>query len=306
MGLVVEGVGGLIPPVNLLFLVLLLVPALGLGDWIVRWLVDQPGGKAEHVAYAAGLGLGVVGYASAVLGLLGLWTKPVALLLLAAAWLAGGLPGLRLLRQVWPAVWRWLRGLSRFEGIVLASLGLHALSTLIVALGPPVHGDALMGYLAMPRLWIEGGGRMVEIPYTLHDDLPGLALSLHTWVLLIWPDITVALVEWSYALFFILSVYALGRRLFDRRAALLASAAVFMTPVVTILAPSAKHDMPWALYEMLALLAILRSADEDVSLTRWAALAGLCTGLAFSLKYTSFFTLPANLLLLGVAARGGL
>ena len=90
----------------------------------------------------------------------------------------------------------------------------------------------------------------------------------------------------------LVTVWALGRRLFGRTAGLAAAAWMAVSPIAVRDAHYIKHDVPVTLLVVVALLAItsvVRPEPSPGAGTRRAVLAGAACGIAFSTHYYSVF-----------------
>jgi 4-amino-4-deoxy-L-arabinose transferase-like glycosyltransferase len=129
--------------------------------------------------------------------------------------------------------------------------------------------------------------------------LEGAAIRLfgvHEWVLRLWPAL--------FALAGCLAVYAAGRRLFGRRAGLLAAAILATSPLYYFLSQSITLDMPVAALLSGTLLAALFGLQSPAGRRRRALLwtAYACAALATLAKGLIGFLLPGLIVLVWVAA----
>jgi hypothetical protein len=185
----------------------------------------------------------------------------------------------------------------------LAVLLLYGGAYTLVALTPTLEGDSLAGYLLTAREYARLGGlAVVDHAYT--DTYPANGQMLSTLGFLLGGQIVAQLlIAWLTGLVALGSIYALGRRWFSRRAALLGSTVWFGMYAVGYLAASGKIDLAWAAFDLLALLSFARwyFAEPDPGDRRWLILAGFFLGLAGGTKQASLFT--GVLLVLAAAIR---
>ncbi len=256
-------------------------PLVGLKAWC----------RAADLAFALALGLGTLVTALFVLALLGLllpamgWGLVVLGVALAAA-------HIRNLRQDVTAIWLLvgqLRGASWFVRLAALLATCFLIMNLAADLAPPIEGDTVNQYLLVPREWV-AAGRYIQPAYIWASTLPGNMMMLSAWALLIRPSFSLATLVTGFgmSLFLCLSIYALSRLYFGRAAAALAMVAAYTMPDAGYLAQSAKVDMGWAFFEVLALAAFLHWLDRrDSGAARadgWLIVAGVCLGWAAGSK----------------------
>ncbi len=180
-----------------------------------------------------------------------------------------------------------LRGASWFAwGVALLALAVVLLNA-AANLAPPTEGDSVHQYLLVPRYWVEAG-RYVQPSHIWASTLPGNMMMLSAWALLLRGSFSLAtlITGFGMSLLLALGVYALARLVARPGAAALAAAAVYTMPDALYLAQSAKVDMGWAFFEVLALAAFFRwmDAPDDDHPLRWLALSGVMLGLAAGSK----------------------
>jgi len=194
--------------------------------------------------------------------------------------------------------------LARDLGLLALALGAFFLPLLgIRALWSPDEGR----YAEIPREMVAGGDwvtpRLDGVKYfekpPLVYWLEGAAIRLfgvHAWALRLWPAL--------FALAGCLAVYAAGRRLFGRRAGLLAAAVLAASPLYYFLSQSITLDMPVAVLLSGTLLAALFGLQSPAGGRRRALLwtAYACAALATLAKGLIGFLLPGLIVLVWVAA----
>lgn len=277
--------------INLGLLLLAALSIYGYGAAILRVSRVQLWTCAARLAYALAFGLGALVLTLFGLGLVdGL--RPLAgwaLLVMGLALLPLSRP---LTREVLRGVrarladlrgWGW--GAWAVAALFILQFGLH----LLADLAPPVEGDTVNSYLLTPRYWVTAG-RYWQPSHIWASTLPGHLMMLSAWGLLlrgVGPagySLATLLTGSLMSLFVPLGVYGLARTRFNARAGFLAAGLVFLMPDHSYLAESAKVDLGWAFFEVLALAALLRWTIEDEPQRRWLVLGGACSGLALGAK----------------------
>jgi hypothetical protein len=268
---------------GLLCLVVLLAGSLG---WKVqRWL--RLGGltRLERAVFALPIGLGILAYGVLALGFVGV-LRPWALLLWLAAvgcWT----------RREWGAIVDWafcglprrLRALVDLplgEKLLLVLGGGVLVFVLSQSLSPPYGYDSLMYHLQAPRLFLSAG-RVYLLPDIWQSNGPFTIEMLFTLGLAFGSDTFARLVHVLYAVCLILVAYGLGRRFVGREGGWVAAMLVLGVPILPFWACLAYADLAWALYESLALYALL--VWQKRRRRGWLLLAGLAMGWALGSKY---------------------
>lgn len=303
---------------------LLFAAAYSLGTALLRQadrLVLDP--WPHKLLFRAGLGYGALAYAMLLAGSVGLAKAPVAWLLVLGG-LATGVPALRseararrtmaartadtpvaFEHQVThPQFWdggSWPRVLSLLAGVVLTLL---ALGAVLNSLAPPVAYDDLTYHLAAPKVYARTG-HVTVLPYDHHTAFPFTLEMLYTIGLLLGGAGVAKLVHTTFWMMSLLAIYALGDALFGRRTAWLATLLYAATPLVWYQSGTAYTEFGFALYQLLAFLALidylnLRATAVSVSgqgvmtvkarQPQWIWCCGLCCGLTYGLKYTGLLT----------------
>jgi len=278
---------------EMLFLLLLygnvLLAAYGLGHLFLR-LFDLSLSKAESTLLAILIGLAMFSMGLTIIGLIG-WLNTVWILV----WLA--LSGLIALREVLAAannnvlendkpVSSYRR--SYFE-VLLQTFILVSIPLLFINLVAPVWDyDALLYHLDVPRrflaegrihfdseIWRSAYPYLGEMPFTV-----GLVFGL---------DSLGKLINFTYAVLFISSIYIFCLRFIGRQVAITAVAILIGAPAFLLWATWAAVDFAWASYEFWSIYAIsLWLTGDDRMSTKWLVLAGIMSGCAASIKYLSF------------------
>lgn len=290
---VVTGIGGAYLLVILLAQVVF--PVLGLlwillagwliGDAIlarffpVRHLLSH-----ERILLALGLGLGGIAQALFFPGIAGLLYKwPVLLALAVIALLRWGriVQAARSLQ----AVWRDMDQRLRIDG-VLAILGaltfVVALINFIAALAPELQSDAIGMHLALPKLWIQTYrlqtlDRINRTYWTMHN-----LHMLYTLGMWIHGPVVAKLLHYTFGLLDLGLIYALGRRLINRWAGVLAAVVFYSSSIVWWESGTAYVDLAYVFYVLATVLSLLVWLDWGDQ--RLLVLAGIMGGLGTGVK----------------------
>ncbi|MFH2201696.1 MAG: hypothetical protein ABIJ96_01135 [Elusimicrobiota bacterium] len=245
----------------------------------------------ERGACAYALGYGLWGTALFLLGLAGLWLRPLLPALLCAASIPAylGLSGLA-------ARWRADGGLFPAGlGFRLAACALAAVWLLHLpsSLMPETFYDAQGYHLGLPELYLQRG-RITPTPENSYSGIPsipmmlfGLGLTLDRW------GMAAQLVHSSCLLWAGLAVAGLTRRLVkpEQAGAGWAAAAVFaLTPVVTSESYRVSVGLEGALFYTLCFSALAAASAAPAGRGRrdWLLLCGCYAGFAMASKYPAW------------------
>ena len=294
------------PLVNLVLAGLVGLVCFGAGRTILLKSGFQLSSTAETVALGSGIGFATLVYAMVLIGFADLYRPAVAWGLLAVLALASA-AGLKDRR------WSYRFSIPRLNlsglrsswslAAILTMLGAYALAYVIVALAPTLEGDSIAGYLVTPREYARAEG-IVSVDYVYTNTYPANGQMLSTFGFVLRGQILAQLlVVWLMGLLAIGAIYAIGRTWLSNRAAIIAVAVWYGMLSVGYLATSAKIDLAWAAFDLLALLAFARwyFAESSEREWRWLVLAGLFLGVAGGVKQASLFT--AMILAMAIAVR---
>jgi hypothetical protein len=291
-------------------LLLLAFGALGFGVRLLRRLgVAESLSAGERAIFGLALGYGALALALFALGCAGLFYTPV-MWGLVGAWVAvGGDPAWATLRVLGPGLRRAGAAVRRdpvcavLAGVIL----LVALAALVQALVPVATQDDLMYHLALPRRYVADHVLRFYADST-YSLFPQMMEMLYTGALLLGSDRLAVLFAFSAGLIGPAAAALFARRHLGGRGPgagrglpLLVAALFLSTPLVVYVLRAANTDLAQASFDFLGLYAFYLAARAAWS-PRLLALAGLCCGLALSVKYYGF----AVALILGLILFGAL
>lgn len=250
----------------------------------------------ESIIFSAGLGLGILSFATLALGLVGLLNRILFWVLI--------LGGLSLLRSDILDIFGALRTVhlsfeSRFERGLAIFVAVSLVIALLFALAPPVAWDAQTYHLVEGKTAI-AQGRITSPPDILYFSFPSLVEMLFAAAMLLKGDIAAQLVHYVFFVLTLGVVYAFSRRFFNLRVAWLACALLVAVPSLLTIATYAYVDLALVFYTFAAFYALMIGRERGQ--TRWLALAGAFAGLALGVKYTAAIV-PLALLALLLLSR---
>ena len=283
---------------DLLTAIFLTLLTVALGRRVLRLAGFRCPSFAMELAIAGGLGWGVLGYTIFALGTLGLVYNWVAYLLVASLvlWLwretygVAGDVGL-FLRRAWSAIRH-----DRVLLLISIMLALHVLLLTMGSLAPPSAADATRYHLGAPKTYIEQR-RVSFIPHVLWNQ-PFTAEMIYMLGMLLHRDVLASAINNLLAIWMLLSTYALSRRFFSRRVALLATLIFYSIPWVTVVAVNVKSDTACTLFAVLALMALVQW--HETGKHRWLVLAGINLGFCAGSKSSGLVFAGAATTALGV------
>lgn len=265
----------------------LLLAGVGSGRWILHRLGVRIHDLSllEETLFSLSLGLGSASLGLFVLGCVG-WFSPTFVVALVGVWLVAfhdywhiwlkslGDP----LRRFIP----WWRSCSVLGKAAAVGVSFIGLASLLNTMTPAWSYDALMYHLPAPLRYLEAG-RLVLLPDMWQANGPMAIEMLYSYGLALGSASIAKLIHLTYAILLILATFAFARRFLDLRMAWLSALLLVGIPIFPIWGTIANIDMAWALYEFLALYALLVWIESRE--TGWIFLSASSAGLALSTKY---------------------
>ncbi len=271
--------------VELIYIFLLCVVAVGFGRRLLRWLGISTTGMAEELAFSLGLGMGAFALGVLVLGLVHLLYEGSLYLLL----LGFGAVGSKELLGVGGR----LKGRTQYSywqpGTFYFWLGVLALAgfcfNLLRALTPAYGAvDPLAYHLALPALYLKKHLLSFEptITGTLYPDNIGM---LYTLAIGLRGAILAQLLHLALTVATVLAIVGFCRRFFDLRVGLWAAVIFSSLPVLVFYAPLGYVDLGVCFFQFLGFWALFNWLDERDN--RMLLLAAIFTGLSMGAKHTA-------------------
>jgi hypothetical protein len=268
---------------------------IGVGRLALRSAGVLPANRWEAVSLSISAGYGVSATIIFLLGIIGLWRKPVFILLGAVA-VGLGLLAVRELSRPSQTTAEG-GGIGTIGRLIVGALALVFLELIRLALAPETFFDALTYHLALPNLYLAKGGIFATpensfsgIP-SLPEMINGLALAFEPW------GIAANLLHFSMPFWTALAFIGLAHRLRRPQAGPWAAATYLLVPVVVAEMGRVSVGLEWALMEVCfvtGLLAAIESPVESAARKRWLLLTGAFLGFCMSTKYPAFL-LPLTL-----------
>ncbi len=272
-----------------LLLLFLLVNA-ALGKKVCRWLKFEIDSFLESFLFSLGMGLAIFTHLLIGLGLIGLFNRWAVNLLLLGLFLLSYKEIEETIRTA-KARLRNFAGLriSPIEIILVFLLAIQIIFGLFGASVFPSDYDGLSAYLPIAKEWAYLH-RLVSIPRANigANFLPFNVGILYAMALTIKDAVLAKLIHFGFGVLTIIGIYALGKKYFSRRVALMAAAIFSTIPIVSWQFTTAYIDLGFTFYGFLAFFALI---NWVVSNRRgWLFISALMSGLALGSKYTGFLT----------------
>jgi dolichyl-phosphate-mannose-protein mannosyltransferase len=283
---------------TLIIAALLLFNAYGIGTRILSWLGLKAFDEIERLLLGGGIGLGGLGLLG--LGLSGaqIAKAPVFFFLIAflTSFFVFNKDLGKILFDLKTFHTHWNLSFSQFNLFSKIIIILPFVFSFLLTLAPQFEAfDALLYHLAQPaRILQDGGLQSVDIPQFW---FPNLTENVYLWALALGSERAAQMIHFGWGTFSALLLWhwaVKGWGVEIGRKVLLLLAAI---PSLPMLASWAYADLALVFYAIAALYAL--TFFESTKSMAWLRLTGVATGLALTIKYTSFTVpLAGGLLLL--------
>jgi hypothetical protein len=296
--------------------VLLLVNAAGIGRALIQKLPRMDVRPPERLLLGTGIGLGLLGLAGFILGVIG-WTHPVLLVGFQVT-LALLLWWRKILQSVWEdgrqLVAEWRVGMATAPLWLKIALGCTLSFAFLLTLTPPAEAfDALFYHLVGPERFLHGlGMQPSSVP---HFWFPALPEGVFLWAQGLMSVRTTQLLHFAWAVLGALLLWYWAKDVWDAKTGLATCVILLSMPSLYLLASWAYTDFALTFYGLAALYGVYKacSNQDEVPTTGWIVMAGIAAGMAMGVKYTSFLVPVTGVLLLlwwqrrnlGFAVRSG-
>jgi len=264
----------------------ILLVAGGLGLKVQRRLGTTTYSTAlEQVVFGGAIGLGILAYGVLILGLVGFLTPTAILIWLILAGMIAWPEWIESIEQIQARLtsrsFSWSKILAYIKYLFLIGCIFMVLA-ILQALAPPWDYDALLYHLQAPKLFLQAG-RIKLLPDVPQANGPATVEMLYTLGLAFGTDAFAKLINLTYATILVLASAAFGHRYLGKNRGWIAAAVLLGIPILLVWANLANADMGWALYEFLAIYALIRFCESGRK--SWLTIAGSQMGWALGSKY---------------------
>lgn len=235
----------------------------------------------EEVIFGMCLGYFIIGYITFFLGMFGLIYKPIFLTL----FLVGIFISLFDIKYIMQNIKKMFSDFDfgfNLKSILFILLLFFLIINLIPAMAPPWTWMGISYHLAVPKIYMREHS-IVYIPSILHSNFPLFTAMLNLFGLVLYNDIFLELIAYSFNITLILAIISFSKRFFDLKVGLFAALVFFLMPNVMENTTNFASDIANALFCFLAFYAFVFWFNE-LNL-RWLILSSIMMGLALSTKY---------------------
>ncbi len=276
----------------------LLFLAFGLGRKILRWLKIDFISFIEEICFCLGIGWGILAYLGLLFGILGLLKAWLFVILFSLI----SIPAIFELKDFILCVRNRRQDKLKFSvskfGVVnfafILILGISLVINFINAFFPEVFYDSLVYHLGAPSFFIQEG-RITNVPFEVHSNLPSNMAMLYTFSLLLKDEILAKLIHFSFGLLTVLGIIAFCRRFFSVKIGIISAVIFYTVPMVAMNSWTAAVDVGLTFFEFLALYALIVWINPQDEFTQkgtiapWLILSAILCGVAIGTKYTAIF-----------------
>jgi hypothetical protein len=286
---------------SLIIWALLVINGTGIGNFLLRQIPRLPIHAVERLLISAGIGLGLLGLAGFLLGLLGL-VHPgllisiqvgVFLLLWWQKYLHTILDDLR------QFVFHWRISMTTTPLWIKIAMGVTFLFAFLMALAPPGEAfDALFYHLPRTERILNGTGlQPSSVP---HFWFPALPEDVFLWAQGMGSVRATQLLHLTWAILGILLLWYWAAKVWDIKTAQASLIIIISMPSLYLLASWAYTDFALTFYGLTTIYGIYKAHENDGEYpsTGWVIIAGIAAGMAMGVKYTSFMVPVTGVLLL--------
>ena len=263
-----------------LVVALLVAAAGGLGQRLLPKITLHP---LARLAVQAALGLCLLALGVLAVGVLG-GLRPWI------GWLAltGLLIWLRRSILAWVNQWRSLeqawQQAGRLGKFLAVCITLSLFFTLLSALSPPFHFDALTYHLVLPRQYLDAG-RFYYLPKNMFWGMPQTAEMLYTWAMALAGEPAAVALGWATGVLALVGMLGFGLQNFNPDESWVAAAALISGFTLA-------SSLSWGYIDWLVMLVgVCWLAMLDIWVRDhqpgYLLLAGILAGLGFGVKYTA-------------------
>ena len=181
---------------------------------------------------------------------------------------------------------------SRTGKLIALEVCLILITTLLVALAPPIRFDALVYHLTFPELYLNAS-RIIYLPQNAYWGMPQTGEMLYTLALAMAGIETASVLSWAIAALALLGILSYVADRLTVQAGWVAIASLLASGTLAGTIPAGYIDWLTLLFGFSALVGLDQWRLEGER--RWLIIAGLFSGLAMGTKYTAGIILLAGL-----------
>ncbi|MDI6736169.1 MAG: glycosyltransferase family 39 protein [bacterium] len=273
------------PLILLVFLFSFIIISFGIGHKILKLFKFQIS-ILEVFLFSTGIGLGILMYATFILGVVG-WLYPVSFYILM---LLGGILGINEFKILIPSkkknAGKKVNVFSISDVILWSILFYLTVICFVRATTPAIAWDTLTYHLNLPRLYLTHH-KFYPVPYNVWSNFP-LNIEMLFMLCLGLKGICLAkLIHWAFGILISILLYSFSLRYFTHKIGLLAAVIFLTNPVVIFEKGTAYIDLGLTFYYLVALYGFFIWLDSKND--RWIILMAIFSGIGLGSKYTQVF-----------------
>jgi len=274
--------------IDLAYLVIFLIIALGAGNGILCLCRASFREPRQRVIFSFGLGLGVLGYSVFLIGMLGMLHTRMLYWVFGCALLFCAWPAIRACKACRAPsqgdVTEAGSSLGWIRPMAYAVVALVVFVTFLKTLTPPIENDVLNYHLDLPKRFLAAQA----IFYDPHVPASAFPLLMHMFYLAglaLRSPIMSQQFHWFLSILAAITVYDMSKQWLGGSWSLLSAALFLSVPGIMHQMPVAQNDVAVVLFQVLMVYASFLWIKERR--IQWAILAGCFAGLSLSVKLTS-------------------
>lgn len=264
------------------------------GDWLLRHLrVSLPDDELRWRSITLPVGLTMLGLLGLLLALTGqlapLRVRVILSILTLLQWRTLQLYAVRT-GQLLKTIPSWFRSSPTYEQAMFTVLfSCLCVLGLMWALTPEIQYDGVNYHLAVPKVYV-AEHRLVDIPLYIHSYLARLADILFTLALAVHGQMAAKLLVFGMGIWTALTVYVLGRSIFNARSGRWAALLFASTPLVIWHSTTTYIDLCLGLFFLCSLTCFLLWRESRQ--TGWLAASAIAAGAAIGAKFSILYGFP--------------
>ncbi|MCW5968214.1 MAG: phospholipid carrier-dependent glycosyltransferase [Blastocatellales bacterium] len=270
------------------------------GDWLLRRLrISLPDDELRWCSIILPVGLTMLGMLGLLLALAGqlapLRVRVILSVLTLLQWRTFQRCAVRTVR-ILKTIPSWFQSSPTYEqAMFTVSFSCLCVLGLMWALTPEIQYDGVNYHLAVPKVYV-AEQRLVDIPLYIHSYLARLADMLFTVALAVHGQMAAKLLVFGMGICTALTVYVLGRSVFNARSGRWAALLFASTPLVIWLSTTTYIDLCLGLFFLCSLNCFLLWRESGQ--TGWLAASAIAAGAAIGAKFSILYGFPVVALVL--------
>ena len=279
---------------EIIYFIAILVASLGLGKKILC-LFKLKLSNLEVIVFSSAIGLGILSYATLILGLIGLLYKSVFLILIILALIFSIKEIKFLIEEIKNLIYKVKKLKTGINLIFIIIFLLFAMLNMIASLSPPYLWDEVTYNIALPKIYALHH-KIIPLDYEFRSNYPFNLNMLFTVGMVVANAELSKLFMFAYGTLLAIAIFSFARRYFSLRCSLLATLAYYTMPMISNHISSTYTDIAVAFYVFMAYYAFYLWIEKNEN--NWLLLSTVMSGLSIASKHTAVYFVP--ILFLGI------